>query len=661
MNNRGADGRLRRLFEIAGCWSLAISWPVFQRFDSGTEVLTLIEARGLDLLLFTVLVAFAAPVVLLLVELLVARFISEKAGRVFHAATLGVLLGLVVWQILQSSPAIAMLALVLVAVLVAVFYLRAELMRNFALMLGIATPVVLALFLFSYPIRAEVLPGKTAMEAQQTESQAPVVMVVLDELPLALMLDAEGNLDEQLIPELKPLAGQSTWYPRTLSVGDQTLSALPAIMTGEDAAKGEDRPPPGLPGYPDNLCSITADAGFFVNAAETITDMCPRQSGDRLRLAQMLRTGASPDYTDGSGEVQRLTPGSLFEDVIRDFTDRYQPPPSVYGADRPALARAFIENLNPAPRSLNLLHLVMPHAPFQFLPDGRGYASLILGDEGTQLALEDPESEAETLKHLQQHIAQTRFSLKLVDDLINRMKELGVWDESLFVVTADHGASFALGKSRRTIEEGNEGWLLPVPLFIKYPGQTQGSISRRPASSKDIAPTVLEVLGLQPSQRATGQSLAEGRPPAAEPEQLEVTSTDEKDFVFGVNQIRKNERGAIRLKARGFGNGSLFAIGGRPELLGRTVKGNGQWESIEADFVTGGPLIEADPAAVYAPAYVQAELPGVTSDPGTIAVAVNGKVAATTRAWQRNGKWMTGVNVPAEAFRKGENSLALYR
>ncbi|MDQ2700864.1 MAG: sulfatase-like hydrolase/transferase [Actinomycetota bacterium] len=651
----------RSLFEIAGCWSLAISWPVFQRFDSGAEVLTMIEARGMDLLLFTVLVAFAGPVLLMLAELLARRFISDRMARIFHASVLGVLLGLVVWQVLQASPVLAMLALAAIAVLVTCFYLRSELLRNFALMLGIATPVVLGLFLFSYPIRAEVLPGKPAMPPQKTESMTPVVMVVLDELPLALLLDGNGELDEKLIPELKPLAGQSSFYPQTLAVGDQTLSAMPAIMTGEEAAKGEDRPPPGLPGYPDNLCSITADAAFVVRAEETITDLCPRQAGSRLVLAQLLRTGMSPDYVTGAGETERLTPGSIFEDMIGKFTGRYQPPPPVYGAERPALARGFIENLDPVPRSVSLLHLIMPHAPFQFLPDGRGYPSLVLGDEGTRRALEDPVSEAETLKHMQQNIAQTRFSLKLVNDLIDRMKELGVWDESLFVVTADHGASFKVGKSRRTIEEGNEGWLLPVPLFIKYPDQEKGEVISRPVSSKDITPTVLDVLGLKPSPRATGQSLFNTTDNGPGPREIEVTSTDEEDFIFDTNLIRKNEREAVRLKAKGFASGSLYAIGGRAELLGRTVKGNGRWESVEAGFMTGGPVIEADPDAIFSPAYVQAELPGLTSDPGTIAVAVNGKVAATTRAWQRDGKWMTGVNVPPDAFRKGENTLALYR
>ncbi|MGK2931766.1 MAG: sulfatase-like hydrolase/transferase, partial [Solirubrobacterales bacterium] len=626
---------LRAWFELTGFWSLAVAWPVFQHLDAGPETLTVIEARGLDLLVFTVLVTFVAPTLIFGIELLVSRLASNRAARVFHAGILGLLIGLVLWQILQEHPALAMLALIAAAVAFTVFYLKLEFLRTFSFLLGIATPVVLLLFLSSYPVRDEVLPGEKALAAQSTTSETPVVMIVLDELPLPLLLDSKGNLDEELLPGLKPLARQTTWYPRTLAVGDQTLSALPSIMTGEDAAKGDERPPPGLPGYPDNLCTITEAAGYRVRAQEEITDLCPRVSGRLDRLAALLRSGFTPKSEVDGSRPDRISPGETVEKVVKKFTDRHPAPPSVFGFARADYARNFTAGLDDSNKSFDFLHLILPHAPFQYTESGQGYASLVFGDTGTQKALEDPESEAESAKHMQQNLTQTAFTMKLIGETIRKMNELGTWDESLFVVTADHGASFKVGSSRRTIREANAGWMLPVPLFIKYPGQTKGEVDRRLVSSKDITPTVLDVLGLEPSPRATGHSLLDAPGTHPDPEELEVTSTDEVDLTLGVKEIEALKREAVLMKARAFGSGSLYAPGGRPELLGESVKGNGEWQSLEAEYLTGGPEIEADPKGLFVPVYVQANLPGVTSDPGAIAVTVNGKVAATSRAWER--------------------------
>lgn len=651
---------LRAWLETTGFWSIAIAWPVFQRLDAGAETLTSVEARGLDLLVFVIIVMALVPTVLVGVESLLARLASIRAARVFHACVLGTLLGLVVWQILQQSPVLALIALIALAIAFAWADLRLELVRSFATFFSIATPVVLVLFLASYPIRAEVLPGKQAMDDQVTGSRTPVVMVVLDELPLAMLLDRQGELDTQLLPSLGRVARQTTWYPDALSVGDQTLSAMPAIMTGEDAASGEDRPPPGLPGYPDNLCTITAGAGYEVRAREVITDLCPRNSGPATRVTGLLRMGTVPTWSEGAKKPDRITPGGLLDQAAKALSGRWPQPASPWGFERAGIARGFIDGLDPGDRTFDLLHLILPHAPFQFLEDGRGYANAVIGDDGSRLALEDPESEAESLKNMQQALAQAEFTFALIADLIDRMKQLGVWERSLFVVAADHGASFGVGTSRRTFREQNSGWLLPVPMFIKYPGQSTGAVDRRPASVSDIAPTVLDALGLEPSPRASGSSLRPGRARSPRPQSIEVTSTDEIDFEVPMTLVETELRRAVALKHRGFGSGTLYAVGGRPELLGATAESEPGLEPLDASFQTDGPVIEVERSIPFLPAYVQAELPDVSSDPGTVAVAVNGVVAATTRAWNRDGTWMTGVNLPEGSFREGTNRITLY-
>lgn len=619
-------------------------------------------------MIFIGLVSLLVPTVLWGIETAISRLASFGIARTVHAGLLGLLLGLVVWQPLQDSAAIAGLALILVAVVVTVLYLRLELIRNFALMLSVATPVVIVLFAASYPIRYEILPGDRALAAQQAETQPPVVMIVLDELPLALLENERGQIDRRLIPSLARIQDESTWYPRTLAVGDETLAALPSIMTGQDADFNEEKAPPGLPSYPDNVCSVTAKAGYRVHASEVVTDLCQRKSGLRTRISDLLRLGLYPravsldEAAENRGAEptgdENLTPGRLLEKGVDEVVKRYPSPPPAWGAERPGNMRNFGAGLDVNPGGFNFLHILLPHAPYQFTDEGRGYGSLVLGDTESQDALENPTNLPESRKHMQQALAQTISTMNMVEEIIDRMKKAGTWDESLFVLTADHGASFEIGAPRRTVIEKNEGWLLPVPLFIKYPGQEKGEIDPRFATSRDIAPTIFDVLGLKPSPKATGHSLL--GPPVPAPERLDVTSQETGRLTVDPENVAAQEQAAVRMRAGAFGSGSLFAIGGKPELLGTKSARDSDLRPLKAEFTTGGPEIEADPNGFFVPSYVQALLPETNSDPGTIAVTVNGKVAATTRAWQRDGVWMTAVNVPDSSFRKGENELALF-
>jgi len=122
-------------------------------------------------------------------------------------------------------------------------------------------------------------------------------------------------------------------------------------------------------------------------------------------------------------------------------------------------------------------------------------------------------------------------------------------------------------------------------------------------------------------------------------------------------KVDAKTRAAVKFKTGAFGSGTLFAPGGHSELLGARVNPR---TKVKADFVSGGPVLDADPEGIFVPSYVQANLPDVKSDPGTILVAVNDVVVATTGAWERDGMWMTGVNVPESSFRKGKNRIGLY-
>jgi arylsulfatase A-like enzyme len=104
--------------------------------------------------------------------------------------------------------------------------------------------------------------------------------------------------------------------------------------------------------------------------------------------------------------------------------------------------------------------------------------------------------------------AEIRSADAAFGDLMAFLRARGLYDEMLIVLMSDHGEEFG--------EHGLMGWhshtlydeLLRVPLVIKLPNSRfAGRVVTDPVRLIDVAPTVLEVLGLPPAHAFVGESL----------------------------------------------------------------------------------------------------------------------------------------------------------
>jgi choline-sulfatase len=90
---------------------------------------------------------------------------------------------------------------------------------------------------------------------------------------------------------------------------------------------------------------------------------------------------------------------------------------------------------------------------------------------------------------------------------VDRLKRLGLWDSTVFVLTADHGEEFydhqSYGHGHTVYQE-----LLHVPLLVRMPGRVpSGKRIADTVSTLDIAPTVLDTLGVAVPTEFEGKSL----------------------------------------------------------------------------------------------------------------------------------------------------------
>ena len=108
----------------------------------------------------------------------------------------------------------------------------------------------------------------------------------------------------------------------------------------------------------------------------------------------------------------------------------------------------------------------------------------------------------------ERYATAVRYTLDRLGEVVAELRRRGLYERSLIVVTSDHGeelydhGGFSHGY---TLHEE----VVRVPLFVKLPGSARGRQAvTTPASLVDVAPTILELLGIEPPPGLDGRSLA---------------------------------------------------------------------------------------------------------------------------------------------------------
>ena len=118
-----------------------------------------------------------------------------------------------------------------------------------------------------------------------------------------------------------------------------------------------------------------------------------------------------------------------------------------------------------------------------------------------------PEDVAQIVRFYDSEIAYCDLH---IGRLLDRLRTLDLYDETLIIFTADHGEEFydhgLLGHARTLYNE-----VINVPLIVRIPGRGSAAVER-PVALLDLFPTVLEALDISVTHSLAGTSLL--APPA---------------------------------------------------------------------------------------------------------------------------------------------------
>ena len=467
--------------------------------------------------------------------------------------------------------------------------------------------------------------GGRAQADAPRPTQPHVVLIVLDEFGGDILLGPNGKIDAGRYPHFAALAHDGTWFRNAHTSYDSTTKAVPLIMDGIAPRKGT---APTARDHPQSLFTALARRGYRIVTSEEATALCPRRycPSEPLRRPAILRNLKG-------GRAER------FEHFIQ----------TIRASRRPTLW---------------MKHALLPHGPWVYLPSGersRPYGPELLPGMQTIPGFYD---DYLTRHNQQRQLLQLGFADRLLGRVIARLKSQGMYDDTLIVVTADHGFSWKVGtQTRRSVGLSNVNELGPVPLIVKPPGTPHGRVSPVLARTLDVTPTIADVLNVPLGYHADGRS-AFSRAVRARRE-VSLTKRDFSSIVRMPAARWEAQRRAVvgrRLRRLGSGDwGSLYtSLGPHRGLIGQEVTGARRAPGTSATIS----LARSFGHVRRSSGVVPCQIAGRIHDSGArrkrdLAIAVNGRIEAVGRSFHLKGETAESyaVMVPEDALRDGRNTL----
>jgi hypothetical protein len=193
--------------------------------------------------------------------------------------------------------------------------------------------------------------------------------------------------------------------------------------------------------------------------------------------------------------------------------------------------------------------------------------------------------------------------------------------------------------ARRATPETQEE-IFRIPLMIKAPGQTRGEVRDEPATTLDVLPSLIDILGIDTDWDTDGHSLFDGSEPGYE----RLLTTNLED---GLGFVARQQA----FLRPGDGWASVVGIGEQGDLVGSDVADHARGEPSELAWSFDGAEALADPAGAggVVPVLLGGEVSGSPDPPPELVVALDGVISGTIGGYlpSGDGAWsFTGLLGP---------------
>ncbi len=656
---------LRAFLELVALTGVAVAQPTFDILKKNASIFVNRSSTKIEVIGLALVFVFLPPLILWVLEV-VCGLLIPMLRRYVHALFCAAVIGTIAVEVLKKQTDLSSVLLVVLAIPLAVgggwLVLQFEVVRLWLRYLSIAPVIFAIVFLFFSPVTTAVFDADPGSANVKVGKPDRVVEVVFDEFSIESLLDGSGHIDASLYPNFAELAGNATWYRNETTVAPYTEAAVPAILTGDFPSDPNAIQVAAT--KPENIFTLLGKT-YKMNVHESVTRLCPASlCGPNQRAAAREHHGFR---------------GLVYDTYTlwRDFASPVRQPDTITFSggdvlgDRNSLrtGRRFVQSLQPTNKpELDLLHVLIPHEAWHYLPTGQDYGQ---GSAARGLVTYKWATDWTALLGRERHLLQVGATDRLLGQIVKKLKKIGAYDKTLFIVTADHGVAFTQGNPIRGVSQKNYPQIVWAPLFIKAPGQARGVVDNKPSRTIDILPTIADHLDIKMPWKVDGHSLLKPIPPSQPVKVFEwefspmkppsgqkfLTLDGPDGFAAAMRGQASDASGDPALK--------LYKIGPYADLLGQPAQ---PLERPAAVAPTGtidnaGRFLHVKPTNKRVPwAYVQGTVSG--TDPDTpLAISVNGVIAGFSGTYAdpaAPGPLSFWTVVPPQLFSAGRNEVRLY-
>ncbi|MSO59927.1 MAG: hypothetical protein EXQ63_06340 [Ilumatobacteraceae bacterium] len=512
--------------DVLAAWGIAIAQPLLSLLGSNTDFFIIYRVTPHEVLWFAIALAILPAILLCGVGLMLSA--KPSWAMRFHDGCITILICIWLAQVLKLSLGLSgfmyVFLLVVIGIVLNALYRSFFGLRAWLRCLAIVPLLAVGMFLFASASGRYARASDVAV-VQGTGIKTPIVMVMFDEFALTSLLNGAGDIDAVRFPNFARLKQSSTWFRDYSSTAEVTHKAIPAAISG---VRPRSNASSTFADHPNSLFSLLG-ASHQMNVTEIITKLCPPNVCSGSKVGDAQRVSASANWTGLLKRLrsilwQRLDASQkneikLFEAFVP--VEKTSAPATVVDNEKQeprkaeipaAVIQNFIalqqtENFNKwlhqvrpsAVPSFSYIHLLLPHQPWIYYPDGFHYST-------AEKEWLKNETQWETDVKQQRSILQAQYVDTLVGQLLDQMQSDGLYKDSMVIFTADHGVSFDRGYNRRFASSDfkNASDLMHVPLFIHSAHQLVGDVSDENIENIDLVSVIAQRLKISVPWKTDG-------------------------------------------------------------------------------------------------------------------------------------------------------------
>ena len=374
--------------------------------------------------------------------------------------------------------------------------------------------VVFAAIAAVFPVVMGLTIGSDASAAElafeDTTSRPNIVWVISDELQYPLAFDEQGKVRKEL-PNLAQLQESSTTYTHAYAAANYTDYAVPSQLTGisDVAGAGAARMAKvrsGIGIVPSLAAKYSVVMESPIYHFECDTTECASAGSDRDSNIGIRYLNFAKDAAAVAGRSALAPPfATAFPSLDGKWRDFWSGGDEFGDNAEGNSVKKVIAGINraraedPASSLFAFWHSIRTHAPWSVDREGREiYPARLPVVEGAHMVGSDADGlysspELQSMERRLYANSAVDFDRQL-GELLETLKADGLFDNTMIIITADHGAGITVAGDRRMGDTEQQRWteVAHVPLMVKAPNQTMSKVVAKPRSTGQIAQSVID-------------------------------------------------------------------------------------------------------------------------------------------------------------------------